>query len=263
MKKIFKTLALLGLTLCLTACGSTKTPTEESGNYLRVGVRTNLSNFSTYNEEADTYYGFEDDVAKEVALSLGYDGVSYIGLSAEDRDSALKNGTVDCLIAAYSRTDERAETFDLSEPYYYDKGKVMVEKSSLFYDYSDLQGQVVAVRNNTDAAENVIKKLNDLGLIREATANAASLFMTIIEMDSYDDMIDALEEGKVDAVCADGCITLSHLDDCRRYFEEAYSTEEYVIATQKGSELSEKVDACVKAMNEDGALTGLLEKWGV
>ena len=265
MKRFFIVLAASLTAVSLAACGSgnATADTKVSGNYLKVGVRTNLANFSTYDEAADTYYGFEDDVAKTLAYELGYDGVEYVGLDPAERDQALENGSIDCLIAAYSKTDEREEKFDLSLPYYYDEGRVMIEKSTLFEDYADLKGAKVAVRTGTTAAENFAAKLCEKGLIADSSEAALAGFLDIIEFDAYADMNAALEAGEVDAICADGCITLPWLDDERTYFEEAYSEEEYVVATVKDSGLSEKIDEAISSMTESGEIDTIAVKWGV
>ena len=263
---------LFVLTMCMAAgmlsgCGHSSENAEnasgESGNLLVVGVRTNLANFSSYNEEADTYYGFEDDLARSLAKMLGYDGVEFVGLLPEEREDALESGEVQCLIAAYSETEERTEKFDLSDPYYYDQGRVMVERSTLFEDYADLQGATVAVRTGTTAQENLEQKLAGLGLISQATDESLSGFLKIETMDTYEEMNSALDYGTVDALCADGCITLPWLDEERRYFEDAYSDEDYVVATAKGSDLSAEVNEALQTLMNDGTVDELLLKWGV
>ena len=260
--KIARTaLQLIGFVLLAAMLAGCSGSAGGSGRMLKVGVRTNLPNFSAYNEQADTYYGFEADLAAELAERLGYDGVTYVGLSPEERESALASGQVDCLIAAFSYTEDRAAEFDLSEPYYYDAGRVMVENSTLFADYADLRGTTVAVREGTTARENLAAKLVSEGLI--ASAAQADSFLTIVEYASYDEMNAALEYGDVDALCADGCITLPWLDSERSYFEQPCSEEDYVIASAKGSTLSEKISAALADLTEDGTLAQLGGKWGV
>ena len=247
--------ALLLSSFLLSGCGN--------GSSLTVGVRTNLDNFSTYNESADMYYGFEADFAAALAKEMGYSGVRYVGLLADDRESALENEDVDCIVAAYSYTDERAEKYDLSTPYYNDEGRVMVEKSSLFTDYADLEGATVAVRVNTTARAHLTEKLAELGLIADESDKALSSFLTIAEYETYDEMNAALESGEVDAVCADGALSMSWLGDGRIWFDQAYSAEDYVVATAQGSKLSAKIDSAVVKLVENGTVASLMEKWGV
>ena len=263
MKKVLSIVlvALMGFTL-LSGCGNSG-EAKTSGNYLKVGVRKDLPNFSVYDEDADTYYGFEDDLAKYIAINMGYDGVEYVGLTAETRESSLNNGEVDVVVAAFSKTDEREENFDLSSPYYEDKGLVMIEKSTLFDSYANLKGMDVAFRKGATSEENLAEKLKADGLINEASVSALKNYLNVIEMDSYGDMETALENGDVDAVCADGCITISWLNDDRMYFDEPYSEEDYVAATKKGSELSDKVNSAIESLSDDGTIDALKEKWGV
>ena len=258
MKRILSAIAAALLTAALLAgCAGG----SSGGKKLTVGVRKNLANFSSYSEEADTYYGFEADLAEALAKEMGYSGVKFVGLDPEERESALENGQVDCLIAAFSYTESRAEKFDLSTPYYHDAGRVMVEKSTLFSDYADLKNSTVAVRSGTTARDNLAAKLQADGLIRSAADLEG--FLNIAEYTSYEEMNAALEYGDADALCADGCITLPWLDEERAYFEEAYSQEDYVIATAKGSRLTAKAETALTALSENGTLTKLETKWGV
>ena len=251
---------LLAAAVLLTGC-SQEADTAGSGRLLSVGVRKNLANFSTYNEEADTYYGFEDALAEALADRLGYDGVSYTGLDPEDRETVLKSGQIDCLIAAFSYTDERAAAFNLSDPYYYDSGRVMVERSTLFTDYGDLEGSRVAVRAGTDAKEQLADALTEESLISDAAE--IDSFLEIVEYDRYEEMDQALEYGDVDALCADGCITLPWLDEERAYFAEPYSEEKYVIATAQGSTLTAQINEALAELTADGTLAELENMWGI
>ena len=262
MKRIFTSIiAILAAGTMLAACSDTATGNASGGNYLTVGVRKNLANFSTYNEEADTYFGFEDSLAAKLAEKMGYDGVKFTGLDPEDREEALQSGQVDCLIAAFSYTEERASNWTLSQPYYYDEGRVMIEKSTLFTDYADLKGAKVAVRNGTDAADHLAEKLLSDGLITQVSDLES--FLTVVPYDSYEEMNLALEYGDVDALCADGCITLSWLDSERTYFAQAYSEEDYVIASAKDSPLGTQIDEALTSLSEDGTLAQLEEMWGI
>ena len=261
MKKVLTVIVSIIAAVSVLAGCSASSGAASSGNVIKIGVRKNLANFSSYNEDAGTYYGFEDDLAAYIAVCLGYDGAELIGVDPEERESALENGEIDCLIAAYSYTEERAGKFDLSEPYYYDSGRVMIEKSTLFTDYADLEGAVVAVRKGTDAGDNLAQKLVSDGLIKQASDMDS--FLELVEYESYEEMNSALEYGDVDALCSDGCITLPWLNDERTYFEEAYSEEQYVIATIKGSDLTAKIASALSQLKENGTITRLEIKWGI
>ncbi|MDO4961092.1 MAG: transporter substrate-binding domain-containing protein [Eubacteriales bacterium] len=254
---------LLVCGIIMTACGASKAAgaAKGTGKYLKVGVRENLNKFSVYNEDADTFYGFEADVARQLALELGFDGVSYVGVVADDREAALADGSADCIIAAYSWTADRAEKYELSEPYFYDSGRVMIEKSTLFTDYKDLEGCRVAVHSGTSAAGALAKKLKNDGLINADSDAELKKFLNIVEYSSYDEMNAALETGEVDALCADGCISLPWMNDERTYFKEAYSEENYCIAANKGSALISDVNAAIGTLKENGTIDRLIAKW--
>ena len=105
---------------------------------LRVGVRDDIINFGFYNETTGKYYGFEIDLAAELARRIGCDGVEYITVTPDTRKDMLLNGEVDVVIATYSIAESREENFDFSAPYYEDDTIIMVEKSTLFGSIREL-----------------------------------------------------------------------------------------------------------------------------
>ncbi|MDO4182149.1 MAG: transporter substrate-binding domain-containing protein [Coriobacteriia bacterium] len=245
----------------LVACaGSSSAP---GGNTLKVAVREGLTKFSTYNESANTFYGFEDDLAKELAAQLGYADVEFVGVVANEREKALDDGKADCLIAAFSETPDRASKYDLSEPYYYDNGRVMVATSTLFESFADLQGCRVGTLRGTDVSEVLASTLARKGLIPSTSATSLAQFLTLVTFESYADMYQAVQNGRVDALCADGCITLPWIGSEMKYLDEPYSEENYVVATPKGSALSEKVNQAVQTLKENGTVQRLMEKWDI
>lgn len=224
---------------------------------LRVGVRDDIMHFGYLNPNTGKYYGFEIDLAAELADMLGYDDIEYVSVEPDNRKDMLLNGEVDCLIAAYSVEASRLENFDFSPVYYTDYSSIMVEKSSLIHELSDLIGKKTGVLDGANTAPKLSGKMIDEGLITEEDTKGSSL----VKMDSYSELSVALEEGTVDAVCMDGCIARAYMEDDREILEEKIGQEEYAVATQKGSELSASVAEAVQQMLDDGTIDGLLEKW--
>ena len=259
MKKTI--LWLMSALLFLGGAGIMNPSAAASEDILKVGVRENLYNFSYYHEDAGAYYGFEDDLARKIADELGYDKVRFVGLMPEEREAALDSGKVDCIIAAYSRTPSRARKYDLSKAYYHDYGRVIVKKSTLFTDLSDLKGCTLGIRKGTDVKELFTSRLRKDGLIKQNQKYTA--FVKLKEYNTYDQLRKALETGKVDGACADGCIAASWMMDDIRYLGEPYSREYYTVATPKGSSLSSDINQTVISLKKDGTIRKLAEKWDI
>ncbi|MDO5538584.1 MAG: transporter substrate-binding domain-containing protein [Eubacteriales bacterium] len=228
-----------------------------SGKTLRVGVREDIMHMGYLNSNTGKYYGLEIDLADKLAEILGYTAVEYTSVNPENRKDMLLTGEVDCLIAAYSVEATRLENFDFSPAYYTDYSCVMVEKSSLIHELSDLVGKKTGVLEGANTAPKLYQKMLDMELLTEEDSKGSSL----IKLASYEEMSVALEEGTVDAVCMDGCIARAYMEDDREILEETVGQEEYAVATLKDSELSQPVAEAIQRMLDDGTIEGLIEKW--
>lgn len=248
--------------IAIVACGCSGI----SGGTLKVGVRSDIINFGYYNETAEKYYGLEIDIANELAERLGYKDVEFVTVKPETRKEMLLDGEVDCLIATYTISDTRTENFDFSDPYYTDDMCVMVEKSTLIDDIEQLKGKNIGTMSGANAAPIFAKKMKAMGIISETPENALDEVtkyknLTITQLPSYEELDKALEDGSVDAACLDKCIAQTYINDDRKLLDTVILQQEYGVATQKGSELSEKVDKAIKEMLEDGTIDELIDKW--
>ena len=284
MKSIWKAGLLLLLMTLLAGCGSSErkiytestqgasetestqmsaasaSAQDEAGEKLVVGVRKNLYRMSYYYEDSDQFYGFEDDLALELAQRLGYEGVEYVGLDIEDRDRVLDEGSVDCIIAAYSRTEERESKYHLTAPYYEDYGRILIQKSTLFTSWRDLKGKKVGYCKGTDAMDAFAKKLVEDGYIDDV--KDVKTYCKVYELKSYDRLMHDIEVGTIDAACLDGCIALGFMDEDMMYLtKEYYSRESYCIASPQNSSLSDAIDQALTEMLEDGTVDALAYKW--
>ena len=109
--------------------GCTAADSQQEGDTLRVGVRSDIVNFGYLNERTGKYYGLEIDIAEEMARRMGYADVEFVTVTPDTRKDMLMNGEVDCLAACYSISDTRLENFDFSPAYYTDDAVIMVENS--------------------------------------------------------------------------------------------------------------------------------------
>src|SRR5699024_119730 len=71
---------------------------------------------------------------------------------------ALQTGNLDIAIAGIAITPERAETVDLSDPYYDAGTAIMVQEDSDIYTIEDLAGKVVATKTGTSSYDYVMER---------------------------------------------------------------------------------------------------------
>lgn len=262
-KKGFSLLSILIIfTLSLVSCG--KIP-KESGT-LKVGVRSDIINFGYFNEETGNYYGLEIDIANEMAKRMGYEKVEFFTVKPDDRKQTLLEGKVDCLVATYTISDTRLANFDFSPAYFTDNMIVMVEKSTLFTELTDLKDKNIGVLSGANSGPLLAKKLAELGIIdeqvisdndRETVYNHAK----VTKSPSYEELDVILEEGKIDAVCLDSSIAGTYMNENRLFLDTVIQRQEYGVATQKNSELSQKTKQAIQEMLNDGTIEALIDKW--
>lgn len=143
--------------MVLPAC-SNSTSDMSGKTRLNVGVRSDIVGFSERNPNNGKHYGFEIDLANELANRLGYGGCSFTSVTPETREEMLSSGKVDCLIACYSISDERKKLFDFSAAYYTDSVILVVENTSLIQSFSQLKGGTIGTVSGTNAAPQLAAK---------------------------------------------------------------------------------------------------------
>ncbi|WP_251392462.1 transporter substrate-binding domain-containing protein [Mediterraneibacter agrestimuris] len=265
MKKKLLGLILSGFLVFLaviSGCGSA----GQGKGTLTVGVRDDIMNFGYLNEKTGNFYGLEIDIAREMAERLGFTEVKFAAVKPENRKQTLLDEEVDCLIAAYSITDTRIKNFDFSPAYYTDITQIMVENSTGFEKINQLKGKTIGVMNGANTGPELAIKLYEMGIISDDTFSDSDLEtvydnLTIRKIPSYAKLSEALETGEVDAVCMDGCISQTYLTDSRVLLDGSIHEQQYGVATNKGSELSQPISDTIQKMLDDGTIDILIDKW--
>lgn len=265
--------ALAGCTGTASQTGGTgsaaKVTAASSPDTLRVGVRADIVGFGYLNEQTGKYYGLEIDIANDLAERLGYKDVAFVTVTPENRKELLLDGDIDALIACYSIAETRLENFDFSPAYYDDAIIAVVENSSLITSIDDLRGRTFGCMGGANAAPLLNNKLKEIGF-STGTDKILGADDVDVQFDtwhlkqfpSYQELSDALEEGAVDAMVLDGAIAKTYMNDERSSLD-GFNVDEvsYGVATNKGSELSERVATAIQEMLDDGTIDALVDKW--
>lgn len=232
---------------------------------LHVGVKNAVVGFGYEDTLTGEYSGMEVELAKNIAKELGVE-VEFTAVTAATRTELLDSGDIDCVLATFTITDERKESWDFSTPYYTDYVTVLVEKSSGITKLSDLVDKTVGVSSGSTSAKALVKALVEGGFIsgdnfNEETFDPAT-WKEGIKFQQYDDyptISTALSAGEVDAFCVDKSILAIYNTDTRTYIDDKFSPQEYGIATKKGSGLSAYIDELIQGWLADGTIDGLIK----
>lgn len=231
---------------------------------LKVGVKNVTKGFGYEDPATGEYSGLEISLAKKLAESLGVD-VEFTPVTAATRTALLDSGDIDCVIATFTITDERKNSWDFTTPYYTDHVGVLVENSSGIKTLADLKGKTVGVSSGSTSAKSLVEAMIKAGVISgdgyDAKTFDPATWTTSVSFKQYDDypaISTALSAGDVDAFCVDKSILAIYNTPGRSYIEEEFAPQEYGIATKKGSGLSKVVEDFVQKSLSDGTVDTLI-----
>ena len=141
---------------------------------LRVGVKNAVVGFGYQDPATGEYSGMEIELAKKLADQLGVD-VEFTTVTAATRTELLDSGDIDCVLATFTITDERKQSWDFTTPYYTDYVTVLVEDSSGITSLADLKGKLVGVSSGSTSARSLVEAMIEDGDI-EGTGFSADTF---------------------------------------------------------------------------------------
>lgn len=232
---------------------------------LNCGVKADVLGYGYLNTDTNEYEGLEIDLCYQIAaavLDTTYDEAKEQGLcdfttvTPKTRGPLIDNDTLDIVCATYTITPERQQDWDFSTPYRTDSVGIMVMKSSGITKMADLDGKVIGVSQGSTTKEAVTQMLSDQGV--DATP-------TFQEYPDYPSINSALESGNIDAFAMDRSTLNTYMNDNKELVqpEIEFGTQDYGVATKKGSDLSKVVDDTVNKLLDDGWLDEEVQTWGL
>ncbi len=236
---------------------------------LHVGVKNAVVGFGYQDTLTGEYSGMEIDIANAIAQKLGVE-VEFTAVTAATRGELLDSGDIDCVLATFTITDERKESWDFTTPYYTDHVSVLVEDASGIKALSDMVGKKVGVSSGSTSARSLVSAMIDAGLIDGAAFDASTFDpatwttgVTFQQYEDYPSISIALSSGEVDAFCVDKSILAIYHTDGRSYIEEEFAPQDYGVATKKGSGFSAYCEELVTGWLEDGTIAAWAEAYGL
>lgn len=218
--------------------------------------------FENMNEQDENgnWSGFECEFAAEVAEILGMK-VEFQKIDWTQKYSELNSGKIDCIwngFTANSSDDgiERKDLVDFSYSYMLNQQCVVVKASELesYKTEADLVGKTAAVEGGSAGASYAKEAVGANGALVEFPAQN-STFLEVLSGKSQFAVVDIL---LAQNVCGKGDYAdLVIVDDIK------LSAEYYAIGFKKGSELTEKVNAAIKQLDESGRLLEIAKKYGL
>lgn len=278
MKKSFKSLmavtlgALLGVSSFTATAADLKDCPEvksiQERGVFKVGVKEDVVGFSVKDPLTGEYKGFEDSLAELIAKDIGADvEVEYTGVTAATRGALIDSGDLDAVLATFTITPERKQTWDFTTPYYKDAVTVLVEKKNNIKHLKDLVGKTVGVSSGSTSAKVLVQALIDNKVIEGKGFDAATFDpatwtegVKFQQFDNYPAISTALAADEVQAFCVDKSILNIYKTASRDFIEERFAPQEYGVVTKKGSGLSAYVESLITTWLADGTIEKLIKE---
>lgn len=251
MKKLLAVLCAMMLMVSLTnvyAEESDLAYVKEKG-VLVVGV-TDFAPMD-YKDEAGEWIGFDADMAKAFAESLGVQ-VEFIEIDWDNKILELNGKTIDCVWNGMTLTDEVKSSMECSAAYANNAQVVVVpaDKAEQYQTVESVAQLVFAVEAGS-AGE---AEIDALGYQKNAVQSQAAALMEVTGMTSDAAVIDALMAA---AMVGEGTGYASLTYTC------SLNSEEYGVGFRKGSDLAQALNDFLKAAYADGFMMQTAETYGV
>lgn len=233
---------------------------------LRVGVKNAVVGFGYQDLLTKEYSGLEISLAEKIAEELGVE-VEFTAVTAATRTELLDSGDIDAVLATFTITDERKESWDFSTPYFTDYVTVLVEDASGITDLAGLVDQKVGVSSGSTSAKALVKAMVEAGVISgdnfdEETFDPSTWTegISFQQYDDYPSISLALDADEVQAFCVDKSILAVYNTEGRSYIDDRFAPQDYGVATKKGSGLTAYIEALITEWLEDGTIEALIEE---
>lgn len=279
MKKIWKktAAALLAFTLttaALTGCGgeasgtaadttaaadTASAETSDGGELekvkaagkLVIGIEGTYPPF-TYHNDDGSLAGLDVELGTALAEKLGV-GVEFQEAAWDSLLIGIDSGRFDTVINSVSITDERAEKYDFSDPYYYEARRVVVRADDdSIQAPEDLNGKKIA----TNATNAFLPWYEEQGA-------------EIVGIDTSAEAVDLVLSGRADFLGTSVPVLNAYLDehpDAKDKLKEAFvipnSEDVIAIPVRKGeTEFLDAINAALAELRADGTLKAISEKY--
>ena len=270
MKKKNVILAALAMSACLLSAGMVSASEDSDWAYIegKGKMLVGITMFAPMNYEQDNeLIGFDTELTKAVCEKLGVEP-EFIEINWDSKEIELNSKNIDCIWNGMCITEERKENMSISDPYLLNTQAMVMKADREEEIMADVSGlNVVAEQGSTGEGK-------ILGLIEDddtVVVSAEEYFKdsTYVAVDSMAKALMEVKAGTADLAVVDSVCALAMVGEGTDYadltvnLDNNFGEQQYGIAFRKGSDVTEKVNAAIKELYEDGTVGEIAEKYGL
>ena len=218
-----------------------------------VGVNAYNPPICFYNKK-DEITGFDIDVFEEIANIMNIE-VEFRPIVPTEVNELITTGSVDCIASGFSYSDERNETYELTQAYLRNAVVILTLRSKNIKTIEDLKDKKIGGQKGSFGAD-LIKNNPDI-MTRIHSLN-----------DSYENipqMLGDLKNLGLDACVGDISTMTEYLNkeqDVYSLVEQAIALDSYVYAFKKGNKaLKTEIERVLYILEKKGVLEKISRKW--
>lgn len=243
MKKLLLTLALGLFGVLLSACGTSE------DDVLRVGMDLRYPPFETVDE---------DNVPEGISVDVAYAFGEFIGREVEIVNTdfgslipAIQAGEIDIAIASMSITEEREESVDFSNPYFYFKIISLVNK-----DFADTNG---LTEDSTIEDLLAVEGAEYVGIASQVSVTIPESYgKTVTEATDLGTAVESVAQGTADILLMSANPVVdghkANMDTTIVVWDAFVSSPIGMAVAEGNSELLEQANDFIATFNDDGGL---------
>lgn len=201
--------------------------------------------------------GFDLDLAAAVCEMNGWT-LETVAIDWDAKDALLNQGSINCIWNGFTM-EGREDSYTFSKPYMLNEQVIVAKKDAGIASFADLADKAVITQVDS-AALGVLEDEEGQKALADTFKGGAA--QTISD---YNNAFMQLESGMVDAVACDLSIAqyqMAAKPDVYVQLPEPLSSEHYAVGFKMGdTETADKVNAALKALDEDGTVKALIEKY--
>ena len=280
MKKITALALTSAMVLSLAACGGSSSDTKTSDDSKKASksdveyvqdkgtLVVGITDFEPmdYKDDNDEWIGFDADMAKAFAKSLGVDA-EFVEIDWDNKVMELDGKTIDCVWNGMTLTDEVTSAMACTSAYCNNAQVVVVpsDKADKYQDKDSLKDLSFAVESGSAGEEAVSGE----GYDYTAVSSQSDALMEVAAGTSDAAVIDSLMAG---AMIGEGTgsahLTAGAMVGKGTGYENLthtveLTTEKYGVGFRKGSDLADKLNEFFKTSYNDGSMKKCAETYGV
>ena len=220
-----------------------------------------------YYDEDNNFVGFDTELANAVGEKLGIK-VNFIEINWDSKEIELNSKNIDCIWNGMCITEERKQNMSISEPYLYNTQAMVMKADREEEIMSDVSGLTVTAEQGSTGEGKIDGSIPDDETV-EVSANEYFANANYVTSDSMAKALMEVKSGTADVAVVDSVCALAMVgpetdyEDLVVNLDNNFGQQEYGIAFRKGSDLTEKVDAAINELYEEGKVEEIAARYGL